>query len=186
MVKKKTPRWSRINWLEYSLETLARHGSAGLSLNRLISEFHVTKGSFYWHFKNQADFRAALIDYWHKTFTVAVGCQADASSEGPEAWLEYLLRAAIKDGHAQYDNVISALATHNPELMPAVRASYEWRAIRVGEQFAALGYKGRELSIRTKMFVSHAMTESQLNSELSIRQRLSQVPESLSFLLEGR
>ena len=184
MVKKKTPRWSRINWLENSLETLARHGSAGLSLNSLISEFHVTKGSFYWHFKNQADFRTALIDYWHNTFTVAVGCQADANSEGPEAWLEYLLRTVIKDSHARYDNVISALATHNPELMPAVQASYEWRAMRVGEQFAAMGFEGSELQIRAKMFVSHAMSESQLNSGLSIRQRLSQVPENLAFLIE--
>ena len=99
-------------------------------------------------------------------------------------WLEYLLRAIIKDGHPQYDDVISALATHNPELMPAVRASYKWRAMRVGEQFVALGYKNRELSIRTKMFVSHAMTESQLNSGLSIRKRLSQVAENLSFLIE--
>lgn len=186
MVKKTTPRWSRINWLGNSLETLARHGSAGLSLNNLIAEFHVTKGSFYWHFKNQADFRAALIHYWHENFTVEVGNQADLNTEGPEAWLEYLLRTVIKDGHARYDNVISALATQDPGLMPSVQASYEWRAMRVGEQFAALGYKDGELSIRTKMFVSHAMTESQLNSGLSIRQRLSQVSENLAFLTGER
>lgn len=56
---------------------LTREGSAGLSLNNLIRKFHVTKGSFYWHFENQADFQSALIDYWHEIHTDRVGRRID-------------------------------------------------------------------------------------------------------------
>jgi AcrR family transcriptional regulator len=49
------------------MEVLAQGASAGLSLNKLVQKFHVTKGSFYWHFEGQADFHSALVDHWHET-----------------------------------------------------------------------------------------------------------------------
>ena len=44
----------------------ASQGTDALTIDRLARGLGVTKGSFYHHFRNQADYRAALLKYWEQ------------------------------------------------------------------------------------------------------------------------
>ncbi len=46
-------RLTREEWLAKALEVLARKGVAGMRIDALSKALGVTKGSFYWHFKNR-------------------------------------------------------------------------------------------------------------------------------------
>ena len=52
--KTKPNRLTREEWLQKSLDLLisGRHGK--LRIDNITKELNVTKGSFYWHFKNRA------------------------------------------------------------------------------------------------------------------------------------
>jgi AcrR family transcriptional regulator len=56
-------RLSQGAWLEKALEILANEGEKKLSIVHLAKLMGVTKGSFYWHFKNRKDFTETLIHY---------------------------------------------------------------------------------------------------------------------------
>ena len=51
-------------WIEAAIGTLAEHGVAGVRVESLAKSLGVTKGSFYWHFRDRPDLLAAVLDFW--------------------------------------------------------------------------------------------------------------------------
>ena len=62
-------RTSKERWLEEGLKVLAESGVDALTIDTLSNRLHVTKGSFYHHFKDRKDFTQALLAYWEEQFT---------------------------------------------------------------------------------------------------------------------
>lgn len=60
---------SRTDWLEQGLHLLSTEGPQHLKIDTLCKAIGVTKGSFYHHFQNQADFVRALLEHWKTTYT---------------------------------------------------------------------------------------------------------------------
>lgn len=54
----------RPGWVEGAIDILAKEGFSGLRVEVLAKSFGVTKGSFYWHFKDRQDLLMAVIDHW--------------------------------------------------------------------------------------------------------------------------
>lgn len=51
-------------WIAGALAILAEDGPAGLRVEVLAKRLKVTKGSFYWHFKNRRDLLNAVLETW--------------------------------------------------------------------------------------------------------------------------
>jgi AcrR family transcriptional regulator len=71
----------RNNWVEAAIDVLAKEGVTGLRVEVLAKRCGVTKGSFYWHFKDRQDLLEAVLERWkegrirdiEKTTTVPPG-----------------------------------------------------------------------------------------------------------------
>ena len=61
-----TPRTAldREAWIEAGIGTLAEHGLAGVRVESLAKSLGVTKGSFYWHFRDRSELLASVLDFW--------------------------------------------------------------------------------------------------------------------------
>ena len=57
-------RLSADDWIQAGYAILAEGGLEGLKIDRLCGRLGVTKGSFYWHFKDMAAYRAAVVEAW--------------------------------------------------------------------------------------------------------------------------
>lgn len=182
MGRESGPRLTREQWLEQAMAILGVQGVSGLSLNNLINKFDVTKGSFYWHFENQADFHAALVDYWHQKHTLEVGNRIDALDLGPKEKFEEVLKTIVAERHDVYDAVIVALAAQEPELRSAVQASFEYRAGLVRRYLSGMGFRGKDLKTRIRMTVAFTSAERAVNAKRSMKERLAQVKENVEFL----
>lgn len=64
MAKARAPRLSVEDWIQAGYTLLAEEGIKALKLDRLCARVGATKGSFYWHFTDMANYRAALIAAW--------------------------------------------------------------------------------------------------------------------------
>jgi AcrR family transcriptional regulator len=65
--KKAAPRAPRLgaeDWVRAGLVTLARRGVANVRVERLARDLKVTKGSFYWHFKDREALLDAMLETW--------------------------------------------------------------------------------------------------------------------------
>lgn len=68
-------------WIKSAVTILAEHGADGLRVEVLAKRLGVTKGSFYWHFKDRQALLEAVLEYWkagrirdiEKTTAVAPG-----------------------------------------------------------------------------------------------------------------
>ena len=69
-------RKGKDDWLRTGLEILGRDGLDALTIDRMAHELGRTKGSFYHHFKNAADFEEQLLAYWANRDLATAGAQA--------------------------------------------------------------------------------------------------------------
>ncbi|MDD3353668.1 TetR/AcrR family transcriptional regulator [Zoogloea sp.] len=54
----------RSAWIQGALDTLADEGVTGVRVEVLARRLHVTKGSFYWHFKDRQDLLSGVLETW--------------------------------------------------------------------------------------------------------------------------
>lgn len=71
---------SRQDWLRTAVEALGRDGLEGVRIDPLARALGVTKGSFYWHFRDRADLLDALIDLWEEETTWLIVQASQAGS----------------------------------------------------------------------------------------------------------
>jgi len=71
---------SQLDWLEFALEILIKKGPDSLKVAPLCELKGVTKGSFYHHFKNRADFINALMIHWYQKMTLDFITQANTKA----------------------------------------------------------------------------------------------------------
>jgi AcrR family transcriptional regulator len=54
-------RLSKSDWIDHGLHTLTAQGPGALKVGPMAARLKVSRGSFYWHFRDIADFRDALL-----------------------------------------------------------------------------------------------------------------------------
>lgn len=62
--KPRAPSLDRSAWIKGALAALSDEGHAGLRVETLAKRLQVTKGSFYWHFRDRRDLVDAVLDEW--------------------------------------------------------------------------------------------------------------------------
>jgi AcrR family transcriptional regulator len=97
---------------------LARSGVEGVRVEPLAARLGVTKGSFYWHFRDRAALLAAVLAAWETRETSEVITGVDASSDSPVARMMELLRRTAPSPSAEPDvePAIRAWGTRDPDV----------------------------------------------------------------------
>lgn len=57
----------RSAWIDAALDVLAEDGVSGVRVEVLAKTLKVTKGSFYWHFKDRQDLLEAVVEEWKES-----------------------------------------------------------------------------------------------------------------------
>src|SRR5262245_11666083 len=86
-------RLTASDWIAHGLRTLAREGPNALKAGPMAAALNVSRGSFYWHFRDIADFRAQLLRSWQETSTDQVIRELDARAGEPDRLKDLLRRA---------------------------------------------------------------------------------------------
>ncbi len=104
-------------WLAAAWEELARGGVDRVRVEPLAARLGVTKGSFYWHFRDRAALLDALLADWERRATLEVIALVDASSEAPRERLAALLRLTTRAPRApDLESAIRAWGAHDPRV----------------------------------------------------------------------
>lgn len=83
-------------WADAALSALAIHGIDGVRVEVLARDLDVTKGSFYWHFKDRDALLVKVLERWRERTTLALIKRLDGASELPEERLRQLLRLPLQ------------------------------------------------------------------------------------------
>lgn len=89
----------RAAWIAGALDIVAQDGIDGLRVESLAKRLGVTKGSFYWHFKDRRDLIDAVLDDWRAGRIRDIHKQTTAAPGNEEAALRHTIEvyAAAKN-----------------------------------------------------------------------------------------
>ena len=85
------------DWIAAALEALAESGAAAVRVDPLAKRLGVTRGSFYWHFKDRRALLDVLPAAWRDQQTDGVIAQAEALGAPPGETLRELLKLCFQD-----------------------------------------------------------------------------------------
>jgi AcrR family transcriptional regulator len=81
----------RAAWIAAALNIVAQDGIDGLRVESLAKKLGVTKGSFYWHFKDRRDLIDAVLDDWRQSRIQDIRKQTAAEPGGELAALRHTI-----------------------------------------------------------------------------------------------
>lgn len=91
VAKARTPRDA---WIDTALRALAEGGPDAVRVEALAASLGVTKGGFYWHFKDRRALLEEMLDTWERAGTEDVISRLDREPGGPRAKLRRLFDLA--------------------------------------------------------------------------------------------
>ena len=133
-------RLTKSDWIDHGLRTLASHGPNALKVGPLSTGLKVSRGSFYWHFLDIADFRAQLLRAWQERMTDQVIHEIAGKAE-PDR-LKHLARRAFVE-KPRLDRAIRSWAAEDEDVATIVASVDATRVAYIAKLLVAAGVESR-------------------------------------------
>ncbi len=159
MNKQKIKRLSKSDWLRQGLESLRLYGIKGLNIDSLSEYIGVTKGSFYWHFKDSKEFRHELIRYWEQEKTTLPIEKIRALSDNPSTRMRALIEVIFNEELGKYDPDMRVLAGIEEKAEKAIERIDKHRIMYTRSLFEEMGFSKKEAAVRARIFYLHCIGE---------------------------
>lgn len=139
---------SRDDWVEGALEQLAHGGIDTVLVAPLARELGVTKGSFYWHFKDRAALLNAMLEQWERTDTEIT---SDVQSEGgdPEARLRRIIELSVQQIGGRLETALRDWGRRDAKVRAAIERIDKRRLSELGRTFGRICATTEEAEARS-------------------------------------
>ena len=153
----------RDDWLAAGLRLLVEDGVEAVRVLRLAEVLGVTRGSFYWHFKNREDLLDGLIEIWAERNTAAIleaAEQAVSLAHGILSLFDTWSDSPRFD--PRLDQALRDWARRSDPVRNAVERADEARIEAIAALFVRYGYEEAEAIARARILYfmqvgSHAL-----------------------------
>ena len=165
MEKTSRPQLDRNAWIQAALDVLADEGVTGMRVEVLAKRLRVTKGSFYWHFKDRQDLLTGVLETWKDGRIKDIYKQTR-----PEPGQEQAQIGRVIDIYSASRNRKGMLielamrewARRNPEAAVIVEEVDAWRLRCARELFLACGVPLHEASTRSMLLYAYVFGASMM------------------------
>ena len=163
---------SRADWTEAAIALLAARGVAAVKITRLADDLGVTRGSFYWHFKDRQDLLSALIKVWEQRNTKALLAAVNGSGDlvsGILAIFECWM--AAEPFAPRLDAAMRDWGHQSVKVRRAVRRADRERIKAIAHVFRRAGFEAQEAEIRARVIYYTQVGYYALEEDESISKR---------------
>lgn len=169
----------RAYWLAAARDALIREGVDKLKVDRLARSLDVTRGGFYWHFKNREELLASLLSDWERTNTrpllEAAASVADGDGAGKFVAVS-LVWIEEKTFSPAYDAAVRDWARTSEAVANAVRRVDNRRIKLLQSIFSQIGFTAAEARSRAEIMYFHQVGYYAMGVRQSRAARLRNVP----------
>lgn len=150
----KRPDLTRRDWTLAALAALAEGGIEAVKVESLAARLSVSKGSFYWHFKDREELHRALLDLWQSDHTQSLIDDA-AALPSPAERLRHVARAALEANtegvdSARLEAAMQAWAAKSKVAADRLRAVDNARVDYLADELRLLGMDAAAAMWRAK------------------------------------
>ena len=148
-------RVSKAEWLEKALEVLSENGIESVKIEFLSKKLGISKGGFYWHFRNRDDLLRQMLDYWSSEFTDVVLKNHFIQTLGPEERIMEIMRLINDYELAKYDLPIRAWGQHDPVVKKAWVKVMSQRMKFFNSIMLEIGHDKKTAETLTRLFLGY-------------------------------
>ena len=141
------------DWISGGFRALAKGGQAAVKVEALARELGATKGSFYWHFKDLAALKGAMLETWKSAATDEV-INSLTKTVGPQEKLEALAQAASEPPDETFGG---------SELEAAIR---EWGRYDAAVRLVVDSVDDRRIEFTTRLFIELGLSQARTRAAL--------------------
>jgi len=154
----------KAQWTQAGLEALRKGGVAGVRVERLAEALGITKGSFYWHFRDRGELLGALLEFWSREMTDVEFERIRAVRGSLAARLAALAEDVLEKGMGRYDPPIRAWARSDRKVAAAVAQVDRRRVRALASFFEEGGFSPAEARTRARLFYTFLLGEPQVRA----------------------
>lgn len=173
--KKEIVSLSRKDWIDYGLKLLGQSGVAAVRVEPLAKMLQVTKGSFYWHFKNREALLEAIVQEWVDRETNSIIQQVENAGGDANYKLLNLFELAVQDDDATVENAIRAWATNDLKVAAVLAKVDQTRLEYTRDLFLELGFTPLEAQVRARLAYYSLVGEYTIGTHRDLVDRLTEV-----------
>jgi AcrR family transcriptional regulator len=147
------PKLGRQDWVQAALETLMEKGIEAVKVDVLAKSLKITRGSFYWHFKNLDDLLVAIIQEWQAIDTEAAIQQVEKIGGTSSHQLLHLFEIAAKDDD-RLEKAMRIWAIHDDRAMASIERVDKQRLEYLQNLFLKIGFSQTDAALRAQVVYS--------------------------------
>ena len=151
-------------WIEAATEVLVDQGIDHVRVDVLAGQLGVTRGSFYWHFRDREDLLRRVLQAWHDRATEQLTMRLERAREDAAEQLRDVVslpfrgRAAARA--ARIELAIRAWARRDAMARHAVDEADASRIAYIAQVFSSLGFAPLEARSRAFLLYAYVVGES--------------------------
>lgn len=163
------------DWVRAATQVLVDHGIDHVRVDVLAGELNVTRGSFYWHFRDREDLLRRVLQAWREEATVQLTRRLALARSEPRDQLANVVtlpfrgRAAARA--ARIELAIRAWARRDPMARQALDEADASRIAYHEALFRALGFAADEAAHRAFLLYGYEVAESLMPAQGNQAQR---------------
>ena len=158
----------RDGWIEGAIESLADEGLAGMRVETLAKRLGVTKGSFYWHFKDRQDLLLAVLQTWKDGRLRDIDKQSETvPGKEREQLLAIIERYSSSRNHKgiSIELAMRDWAQRDALASEVVEAVDNYRLTNACRLYVASGMPAEEAARRSQLLYAYVFGQSLMNYE---------------------
>ncbi len=164
------------DWLNKALDCLLEEGNANVKVERLAREVGVTKGSFYWHFKDRNDLLSQTAAHWQAQQYAFLDSLHNSAHNSSEERLDALF-AYIDVKDIRHDVAMRLWARKEKWVDKIVSEIDRLRLAYCESIFTEMGFANDEARLRAHLVYYYQIAEQTISYKEpeAVRKQLSQL-----------
>lgn len=163
------------SWTEAATGLLVDQGIDSVRVDVLARRMGVTRGSFYWHFRDREDLLRSVLQAWRSRATEQVTQRFEQAHTDPHVLLHELcslpFRGKAAERAARIELAIRAWARRDGMARQAVDEADASRVAYIAQVFSSLGFGIQEARSRAFLLYGYEVAESILREQGSATQK---------------
>ena len=184
-IDKKIKQLNRESWILAAFTILCENGIDAVRVEPLAKKLNVTKGSFYWHFKNRTELHNALLEYWEKEMTQSVLDAANEFHGSPRQRLITTLREIIGKERTKYDPFVRNWARNDPKVKKVVEYIDKIRLSFLHGLFVDIGFDKQQAEIRSRLMYYYIMGEVTVTIKEPMAKRMKNLDIKTEIMMQA-
>lgn len=182
-VKSGIDRQSKKSWLDAALQALASGGVDKVRVESLAKNLGVTKGSFYWHFKDREQFLDELLSFWAEQSTQTVITNPNYPTDSKER-VRAVAEDIVRRDLGKMDPHIRSWTQYDKRRGKVVAKIDKMRFEFLRDLFLAAGFSITGASLRAQSLYRYVLGEQFISVRESMGQRVQRMQAHVNLLLQ--